>query len=68
MSDSASDQVICEDALDRILAARCEERDLEPSVARHVEACSACRGAMDQLASASPETLAIAVLVRGISR
>lgn len=58
----------CEEARDEVLAARCENRRATPEVARHVENCDTCRHAMHQLASASPETLALVVLTRGVSR
>lgn len=65
---STNDKLSCDKARDEILAARCEGRSLAPRVALHVETCNDCRDAMNKLASASPETLALVVLMRGVSR
>lgn len=65
---STNDELSCEKARDEILAARCEGRSPAPTVVLHVDTCNDCREAMNQLASASPETLALIVLMRGVSR
>lgn len=68
MPESKTNDVLsCEKTRDEILAARCEERSLAQEVALHVDTCDACRDAMNQLASASSETLALIVLMRGVS-
>jgi hypothetical protein len=60
--------VSCDAVRDELLSARCEDRALKSDISGHVTHCTRCREAMDQLASASSETLALIVLMRGISR
>ncbi len=57
----------CENARDEILGANCETRDPSAQTMRHLENCAGCREAHAQLASASPETLAVLVLMRGLT-
>ena len=67
MSDSAAEQSKCQNELDEILAATCEARPLLPAVASHIESCASCREAKSQIDDASPEVLALLVVMRGIS-
>lgn len=57
----------CEHTRDELLAAQCESRTLSPDSTSHLETCNACREAQKQLVGASPEALALLVLMRGIA-
>ncbi len=55
----------CNHVKDLILAARCEDREPSPEVVQHLATCDDCRKAKEELQNASPEALAMLVLIRG---
>lgn len=57
----------CEHTRDELLAAQCESRTPSPDSTSHLKTCNACREAQKQLVGASPEALALLVLMRGIA-